>query len=332
MATSPLTESPPLPGSDPVRLRQAVPAALAVVGTLPLPVAPSGLYGPAMRRGGHSESKRPCRTASERVADCGRRKVVLRCPDCGKFYTVLTRCRSRFCKPCARARSMKWFHRLREAVLSWRWPMMLTLTTIACPDVATSVDLALASFRKLRRAYRFKRWFYAVEVKRSEYGWYVHIHCLVDRGRWLAMPSLLAKWQGMTGAYIGDVKRVDRHRVAPAVLEVVKYLTKGVSDGTLTASEVDTLDVAVKGRRLVTASRSLALSLLDTEETSLHGLACPDCGSVLYFAAILPTEAMSDLPVYVYPVKTRAGPPAAADSLRTGAVTAAPLALVTLTA
>jgi hypothetical protein len=185
--------------------------------------------------------------------------------------------------------------------------MMLTLTTIACPDVVASLDLALDSFRKLRRSYGFTLWFYAVEVLRSEYGWYVHLHCLVDRGHWLDMPPLLAKWQGMTGAYIGKVNRVDRHRVVPAVLEVVKYITKGVSDGTLTASEVDALAVAVKGRRLVAASAGL--SLLDTEETSLHGLTCPDCGSVLYFAALLPTEAMPELPAYVYPVKTRAGPP-----------------------
>lgn len=312
----------------------AGPAALAVAGplSLPLPVARSGLYRPAIRRGGHCESGRRSRTASERVADCGRRKVVVRCPDCGKLFSLKAPCRSRFCKPCSRARSMEWFHRLREVVTGWRWPMMLTLTTIACPDVATSVDLALESFRKLRRSYGFRRWFYAVEVLRSEYGWYVHIHCLVDRGYWLPMPSLLATWQGMTGAYVGKVSRVDRHCVRSAVLEVVKYMSKGVSDGTLTASEVDALDAAVKGRRLIAAARSLALSLVHTGETSLHGLPCPDCGSGLYFVGLLPAEAMPDLPVYVWPVRTRAGPPAAAESLRTGAVTAAALAPAVLTA
>lgn len=264
------------------------------------------------------ENGRPPRLASERVADCGQQKVVVRCPDCGQFYTLLVRCRSRFCPHCARSRSMAWFHRL--AAVSWHFPMMLTLSMLPGPDVAASVSLALDAFRKLRRCYGFTRWVYAIEVNPNPAGWYVHVHALVDCGRWLDMPRLLAVWHGLTGASIGKVNRVDRHRVGGlrgALAEVVKYITKGVSDGKLSPAEVDSLDAATRGRRLVAASRSLALSLLDTQETSLQpdrvGLLCPACGSGLQFACLLPVQAFSDLPVYVYPVEgARAGPPDAA--------------------
>lgn len=217
------------------------------------------------------------------------------------------RCHSRFCRHCARARSMEWFHRLRDVHL--QWPLLLTLTLIPGPDAGALVDLALRQFAELRRRVpRLRRGFYAVEVKPNPAGWYVHLHVLADCV-WVDRQTLLEHWHRLTRAKVVDVRRVhpDRDSHKSAVLEVVKYCTKA-PDG-LTPAQVDYLSATTHGRRLVATWGSP--SLLDTQETTWHQLVCPVCGSWVSFAGFLP-EAWADdddLPDWTCPRVSGAGPP-----------------------
>lgn len=265
----------------------------------------------------------PVQSESERVHGCGSVRVIAVCEDDGRVYSVPVRCRSRLCPHCARVRSMDWYHRLRGVRL--RWPKLVTFTLPHGSDVAALVDLAHSAFARVRRVMprAFASGVYALEVlpsKTTAGWWYVHIHVLVD-GAWIDRPALVALWQSLTGAYIVDVRMVDRHKVSGAVLEVVKYITKPGGAG-LTAAQVDALGAGVRYKRLTDVWGGL--SLLDTQETSLqdaqsgtltaalgHSLRCPHCGGRLRFAGFLPA-AVCDVPDYTAAVmaqaRARAGP------------------------
>lgn len=254
----------------------------------------------------------PVLTESQKVEQCGKQHMMLFC-DCPKCrasgrhrYALPVRCRSRLCPHCARVRSMDWYHRLRGVRL--RWPKMVTLTLVHGPDVAALVDLAHESYARVRRTMprAFARGVYAIEVLQSSTTpgwWYAHIHALVD-GTLIDRPALVALWQRLTGAYIVDVRMVDRHNVASAVLEVVKYITK--PGGNLAPAQVDVLGAGVRSKRLTDTWGEL--SLLDTEqETSSHGLSCPECGGRLRFVGFVPA-ALCDAPDYRTAALARAGP------------------------
>jgi len=229
--------------------------------------------------------------------------------------------------------------------------MLLTLTLPAGPDGKGLVSLILQAFRRWRRTLNVRRYLYAVEVKPHALGFYVHLHALVDCV-WLNLDAARDLWQSLTGATVLDVQRVSQSGGGKraAVREVVKYVTK--APDALTPEQVDALGRATRGRRLV-AARGCCLSRLDTKETSepteagkSGGLPCPDCRFPLRFDGFerrQRPEAPDALPEYDFHVldaatlalvdaPARAGPAAAADSLRTAAVTAAALAPAVLTA
>ena len=338
---------------EPGRPNQAGPdpAALAVAGplSLSLPAARSPHLGPATLAGCHSGGRR-WRRESAKVHACGQYQGRWTCPHCGKVYAVVSHCRSRFCAHCARARSMVWLHKVNPD--AFRYPMLLTLTLPAGPDGKGLVSLILRAFRRWRRALNVRRYLYAVEVRPHALGYYVHLHALVDCV-WLNLDAARGLWRSLTGATVLDVQRVSQSTGGKrsAVREVVKYVTK--SPDALTPEEVDALGRATRGRRLV-AARGCCLSRLDTfKETSepteagkSGGLLCPDCRCPLRFDRFerrQRPEAPDALPEYDFHVldaatlalvdaPARAGPPAVAESLRTGAVTAVALAPAVLTA
>lgn len=218
---------------------------------------------------------------------------------------------------------------------------MLVLTSIAGPDVAASVDLVLESFAKLRRKLGIVAGVRGLEVKASPHGWYVHLHTFIDG--WQDIEAVRAEWFRMTGAvqcWIVWVNGKDREAVRAAIREVVKYgaVGFGKDSNRLTPEQIDELAPVLRYRRMVshwgkfTPAAAGPSSMLDTTATIQPGLTCPDCGSALVRCGIVATEACSDLPRYVWPVKTRAGPAALAAGSKTEAVTAAPLAPVTLRA
>lgn len=151
----------------------------------------------------------------------------------------------------------------------------------------------------------------AIEVKPSPWGWYVHLHALIDYGGWTDMSALQAEWQKLTGAYVADIRRVDRHRQTGAIAEVVKYVTDGFGKFGLSPEQVDELHTALCGKRLVeTWGRSVLFRpLLDTKATFAHRLHCPDCGSGLVYAGKATLAGIEDLPVFDFTAAARAGPP-----------------------
>lgn len=318
---------------------QAVPAALAVVaGAAALAAARSPLGGPAALAGCHSGGKRR-RRESAKVATCGQYQGRWTCSHCGKVFAVVSHCRSRWCLPCARARSTKYAHSVNPA--AFVFPSHLTLTLRAGPDVAGLVDLALRAFPKWARAVNVKRFVYAIEILRAKTcaGYFVHVHALIDCV-YLNPQEARAVWQKLTGAtHPPHVRRVGKDDAArrSAVYEVVKYATKA-PDG-LTPEEVDVLGRATHGRRLVSCSRGVRFPLpVHTKETSLPteagksgGLPCPDCRSPLRFDGFERRQRPDDpdgLPLYDFAVLDavgmaltaapgRAGPPALAPATLT---------------
>lgn len=257
------------------------------------------------------------RPVSERIAECRKHWSVIACKGCGKAYRLLARCHSRLCRPCARARGTKWGHRLAAA--DFRHPVMLTLSTLPGPDAAASYALIRRAWRViLRRRYNPERgvrvWrcgVAAVECKPNPAGWYVHLHALVDCVSWTDMARLQAEWQELTGAYVADIRRVDRHRVRGAIAEVVKYVTDGFGKFPLSPAQLDELDTALRGKRLTETWGRAALfnALLDTIVTSLHRLLCPDCGCGLRYVGRATQAGLEAVPVFDFSAGARAGPP-----------------------
>lgn len=247
------------------------------------------------------------RSASKRVADCGKANTVVRCPSCGKAetYAVPIRCRSRLCRHCARVRSMQWLAKMKG--VRFTWPMLLTLTLRPGSDVAALLSLALKSFRILRRAVpALARGLYAVEVNENAAGWYVHIHALVDC-RWVYAGKVQAIWQQLTGASVLDVRRVKQHGFTGALLEVVKYVTKPTgSDSPLTAEQIDELGAAIHGRRLV-ATWGLSLNSI-LQETTAQRLVCPKCSTRLVHIGFVDADCC-DVPLFDFSARSRAAPP-----------------------
>jgi hypothetical protein len=240
---------------------------------------------------------------------------------------------------------MVWLHKVNPDAFDY--PRLLTLTLPAGPDGKGLVSLILHAFKVWRRTLGVRRYLYAVEVKPHALGYYVHLHAVIDCV-WLNLDAARGLWLSLTGASVIDLQSTGGKR--SAVREVVKYVTKAPDK--LTPEEVDALGRATRGRRLV-AARGCVRSRLDTKETNepteagkSGGLPCPDCRSPLRFDGFERVPRLGDpdgLPAYDFHAldaalaglvasPERAGPASAVGSLIAGAVTAAPLAPVTLRA
>jgi len=213
------------------------------------------------------------------------------CERCGTLESRPLRCRSRFCRHCARAKSMSWYHWAKR--LDFRWPLMLTLTLKVGTDVEAMVDLAIESYTKLIRhlGARVRGAVRGVEVKPKRDGqWYVHVHALVD-SRWLGHHELSDYWHKLTGSsMVVDVRRRAQLETGRAACEVVKYATK--APDRLTDAQVDYLSQATYGRRFVESCGKL--SLLDTDRHNSTGLKCSACGARLVFVGFMPAEWAED--------------------------------------
>ena len=179
----------------------------------------------------------PQEKRSDRMADCSTLLKFAADNQGNKRLAYANFCKDRMCPSCARRRSLKVFHDLKDvcaALLAERPSARFLMLTLTVPNVPASelegtIAHILKSWKKLTRKKEFDRavigWFRSLEVtleKSDRDGYYhPHIHALIavpahyfktsiylKHSRWLEL------WQESTGQ--PDITQVDIRPVKPS--------------------------------------------------------------------------------------------------------------------
>ncbi len=197
--------------------------------------------GPTFRHSGWARSRERVAEALVRAATpegrrkafrtCGHRAYVLQSlSDPNRFKLTSSKCKDRFCKPCARERASGVARTLLEHV-DGRELRFCTLTLATkTTDLRAELDRLYKSFQQLRRRKFWKRHVVGgaamLEVKWNEKSsrWHPHLHILME-GRYTPHRQLVAEWRHVTGdSFIVDIRAVrDNSRVT-------RYITKYATD------------------------------------------------------------------------------------------------------
>lgn len=259
-----------------------------------------------------------------RCRDCGTVLVFAECPvDGQKRLQKAGFCRERLCPMCAWRRSLKWaaevsrvLHQAAVEHPEWGY-IMLTLTQRNVPGAALPAEISriLRGWNRLAQRKEFGAvagWLRTLEVTRNprDATWHPHVHALLTvepdywHKRYVAHARWVALWREVLGlAYDPSVEvhrvkaRRDGDPLAAAAQEVGKYTVKDadlVGDGTDVIARVETLDAALKGRRLLAwggglrqIARRVTPEVPEAEEDLVHiteedhGATCPVCGTEL---------------------------------------------------
>lgn len=183
---------------------------------------------------------------------CGHDAYVMRSTEDPDRYGIqCSKCRDRFCKPCARERAGIVARNLLEQVKD-RELRFVTLTLKTMHDeLGLELDRLYASFRKLQRRAFWKRHVWGgaalLEVKYNHdtERWHPHLHVLCE-GRYMKQSALAGEWKQCTGdSYIVDIRAVrDNSKVASYI---TKYATDPVDKSI--GKSVDLLSQALRAMR-----------------------------------------------------------------------------------
>ncbi|MCY0886075.1 MAG: protein rep [Firmicutes bacterium] len=257
-----------------------------------------------------------------RCRDCGTVLTFAECPvDGQKRLHKANFCRERLCPMCAWRRSLKWaaevtkvLHVAASEHSEWGW-VMLTLTqrNVASAALPDEIGRILSGWDTLRRRQEFRAvagWLRTLEVTRNPRTaeWHPHLHALlaVTPSYWTHGYISQKRWRELWADVLGldydpsvEVHRVKARRkedpLEAAAREVGKYTVKDsdlIGDGTDVIARVQTLDAALKGRRLLAwggelrrIARQVAPQVPEGEEDLVritgedHGETCPVCGT-----------------------------------------------------
>jgi hypothetical protein len=172
----------------------------------------------------------------------------------GRFKVTSSKCKDRFCKPCARERAGVVARNLLGHVES-RQLRFLTLTLkTQSPDLKLELDRLYKGFSHLRRRAFWQKHVVGgaalLEVKYNESSarWHPHLHVLVE-GSYVPHTKLASEWRAVTGnSWIVDIRAVrDNSKVTRYIC---KYATDPIdrSIGRRGALLVQAID-AFKGRK-----------------------------------------------------------------------------------
>lgn len=162
---------------------------------------------------------------------CGRRAYLLQSlhdPDVYKINS--SKCKDRFCKPCARERA----GRLARTLLDHTEKKELRFITLTLktdtPNLQFELDRLYSAFQHLRRRAFWKRHVDGgaamLEVKYNQPSerWHPHLHILVE-GRYVPHTGLAAEWRHVTGdSFIVDIRAVKDNK------RVTHYICKYATD------------------------------------------------------------------------------------------------------
>lgn len=188
-------------------------------------------------------------------------------------------CRERLCPMCAWRRSLKVFHKVSRVMNKAQIenpelvPVFLTLTlrNVAGKELSKTLDLILSGWKRLcnNSKTRFRRtvsgWFRALEVTYNATSdtFHPHVHAILlveksyfKRGskEYITAAEWVQMWRKALCLDYDPVCYVQRVKGRKALNEVSKYTVKDTDyirrDAALMDKLVDTLSVALKGRRL----------------------------------------------------------------------------------
>jgi len=194
-----------------------------------------------------------------RFVDCGSLAYVVReKSEKERFRVVGNYCKSRWCVPCARAKSFvlrdSLFERMHNRQLRF---VTLTIKSHGQP-LGAMVKHLYDSFAKLKRT---DFWINKVaggvaflEVKRqaSATRWHPHLHCIVE-GKFLPQKVLSQLWRAITeDSHIVDVRLVKDQRSAANY--VTKYCTKPMDNSVIKheASLIEAINTLAGKRMMIT--------------------------------------------------------------------------------
>lgn len=238
---------------------------------------------------------------AKKLQSCGL-ALDLRCSRCGHRHHAETRCKKKWCPVCARGVAARNKARVLEIVSSFRWPLMVTLTS---RNSATPAGL-----KAFREAFvRFRRWkIWTKTVKGGVCGYemtsdgetfHPHCHMIIDC-RWLAIETPEPDWKGhpdqikyrcflahdeLSKAWAkclkqsrGAVVWVKRVEAVHALAETLKYSLK-TSDVLQQGGAAGPLIKAVDGIRCMT---TFGKGYKIGKEKKGEGAECRSCGSKGY--------------------------------------------------
>lgn len=220
--------------------------------------------------------------AAARLRACGT-PMPLKCKDCGVRTMIRFRCTLRVCPECSRVRAEKlravWQRVFRTLgalrVIDYRKLSLLTLTIRTDGDVRSRLGRMIRCvnlfWKQTWGAERGSGALIAYEVGEN---YNVHAHILLH-GRYISHSRLVRIWREITGdSFVLDIRRV--RGLDGAILEVLKYVTKGIVGGT-DPYKIALIHMAFRGRRrVVTKGVFYNIGVRVTDS-----LACASCGGSL---------------------------------------------------
>ena len=187
--------------------------------------------------------------------NCGHRAYVLQCLNDPDLYKIASsKCKDRFCKPCARERAGRVARSLLEHVGSKELRFITLTLKTQTPNLSFELHRLYKAFQALRRRNFWKGHvaggaaLLEVKYNQSSDRWHPHLHILVE-GRYVPCGKLADEWRHVTGdSFIVDVRAVkDNDRVTRYIC---KYATDPIDRSI--GKDVDLLAQAIeafKGRK-----------------------------------------------------------------------------------
>ncbi len=163
--------------------------------------------------------------------DCGKNAFLLESiPEPGNYKIASSKCKDRFCKPCARERAGRVARNLLEAVDGKELRFITLTLKTQTPDLRFELDRLYKAFQDLRRRAFWRKHvtggaaLLEVKYNKSCERWHPHLHILVT-GRYVPHTQLADEWRHVTGdSFIVDVRAVrDNNRVT-------RYICKYATD------------------------------------------------------------------------------------------------------
>lgn len=162
---------------------------------------------------------------------CGHRAYVLESiAEPGNYKITSSKCKDRFCKPCARERAGRVSRTLLDHVENKQLRFITLTLKTQTPNLTFELDRLYKAFQAIRRRAFWKRHVVGgcalLEVKHNESSdrWHPHLHILVE-GSYIPHTKLATEWRAVTGdSFIVDVRAVKDNR------RVTQYICKYATD------------------------------------------------------------------------------------------------------
>lgn len=213
----------------------------------------------------------------EKRENCNTKIVTLECKNCGfQWNATLLNCGLRTCPDCARDRGNKVYTEIYNIARRVKRKKHWTFKHIVFSYGFEQNTPYSAIISKVKQAF-MKIWHNILEeegagaiisIELGEKNLSIHIHCLYYGG-FIPRKTLIKEWTKHTGKWYVDIRMI---RGLKGIKEVVKYITKGLSD--MSYERAFEIEKALKGQR-----RFLTYGLFYNARFKKKKRECPVCRS-----------------------------------------------------